>query len=207
MAESDIYLVPQDPTSSDKIVPVTDVEIAQNGFKFDAISKYSTQRSYRATRHPLSSGENISDHVIRNPLRFSLTGVFSPYTLQSPIINSITGVGDFFDAPFGLSETTIVSELASFRAQAIETTRRQMRTLIEFGDNHTPLTIVGEEINLPNMVIVRIGDPKATDMGEARMPPVEFQQVRIASQVGEIADIISEEARRAGAGAFLELDR
>lgn len=197
--ESDIFLVPQDQTVASAIVPVSESNIVRNGYQFDAVTKYSTMRTYKTTKHPVSGGASISDHAYTQPLKFTLTGVLTPYNVKSPITNAIIGL-----ISGGGSDSSILGNLTSLNRAAIEQVRRKFKQLTEFGDRHTLLTIIGDQFQEANMVITRIGDPKGPDMGEAHIIRVDFIQIRVPTNAADIADIVSDDARDLGALAPLE---
>lgn len=47
---------------------------------FDAVTSYSKDFASRVTEHPLESGSNVTDHVIRENVRVKIRGVFSDYS-------------------------------------------------------------------------------------------------------------------------------
>lgn len=197
--ESDIFLVPQDQTIGSAIVPVSEANILVNGYQFDAVTKHSTMRRYRTTRHPVSGGASITDHAYTEPMKFTMTGVLTPYNVKSPTVNAIIGL-----VSGGGTDGSIFGNLTSLNRAAIEQVRRKFRQLTEFGDRHTLLTIIGGQLQEANMVITGIGDPKGPDMGEAHIIRVDFIQIRVPTTAADIADIVSADARDLGALAPLE---
>lgn len=47
---------------------------------FDAVMSYDQDYSSKVTEHPLESGGNVSDHIIRNNKKIKVKGVFSDYS-------------------------------------------------------------------------------------------------------------------------------
>ena len=54
---------------------------AANGdiFWFDAVTDYKVTLSSDVTSHPIESGANVADHVVRNNLKLNIAGLFSDY--------------------------------------------------------------------------------------------------------------------------------
>ena len=191
MAESDIFIVPQDQTINERLVVVTDSQRDGSGYKFDAVTRYRTQRSYKPTRHSVPSGSKITDHVTAEPIVFQLVGVLTPYNVVT-----IANVRSIFSGPIDSIEDALVDGANS----ALELVRRNRDQLIQFADEFTLLTVMGNEFQHPNMLITRIGDPKTPAMGDSYELTVSFSQIRVARQSSRIAPLISGDADALGGG-------
>ena len=197
MAESDIFIIPQDQAVTDKVVVVSEQQ-RNSGFQFDAVTKYRTRRVYRPTRHSVPSGASITDHVTREPVVFSLKGVITPYNVVSPIrtlavFQSEPALINLFD---GLVEAA---------TSAVETARENRDQLVQFADSFTLLTVLGNEFQHANMIITMVDDPKTTKLGDAYELTVSFRQIKIPRQAARIAPLVSDDALRLGGGAFSEV--
>lgn len=198
MAESDIAIIPQDQTVSDKVVVVTDFE-RRRGYSFDAVTRHATQRSYRPTRHSVPSGASITDHVTTDPVAFRLVGVLTPYNVISipTIARAFAGA---------VSGSAIISRLLERGAEtALDTTRKARDQLVQFADDHTLLTVMGDDFQHSNMIITRISDPRTPALGDSYELTVSFRQIRIPSQSSRIAPLISDDADALGGGAVQDV--
>jgi hypothetical protein len=193
MAESDIYIVPQDQTVSENLVVVNDAQRAA-GYQFDAVKRYRTKRTYRVTKHAVPSGLPINDHVTRDPVKFQLAGVITPYNVFTPeVATIIAGVSQgsansSFDALGAVAET------------ALEKARKNRDQLVQYADEFTLLTVMGDEFAHANMIITSIDDPKTPKMGDSYELTVSFEQVKIPQNAARIAPIIDEDADLLGGG-------
>lgn len=197
MAKSDIFIIPQDPTTSDRVVVVTDEQLA-SGFQFDAVTKYRTRRTYRPTRHSVPAGTPITDHVTREPILFSLVGVITPYNVVS-VVNPALALES--DADF----TDLLDLLGESAATAIELARKNRDQLVEFADKFTLLTIIGDEFQHSNMIITSVDDPRTPKLGDAYELTVSFRQIKIPNQAARVAPLVSSDALRLGAGSTQEV--
>ena len=197
MAKSDIFIIPQDPTTSDRVVVVTD-EQRESGFQFDAVEKYRTRRTYRPTKHSVPAGTPITDHVTRDPVMFALVGVITPYNTVS-VVNPALALEN--DPDF----TSLLDLLNESAATAIELVRKNRDQLVEFGDNFTLLTIIGDEFQHANMIITSVDDPRTPKLGDAYKLTVSFRQIKIPKQAARIEPLVAPDALRLGAGATAEV--
>ncbi len=198
MAESDIAIVPQDQTVSDKMVVVTESQ-RRRGYAFDAVTRYRTRRTYRPTRHSVPSGASITDHVSKDPIAFQLVGVLTPYNVVS-----LAGVSSAFS--IAGSGVSLLSQVLDRGAEtALEKTRRNRDQLIQFADEFTLLTIIGDEFQHANMIVTSVDDPRTVGLGDSYELTVSFRQIRIPKQSSRIAPLISEDADLLGGGAVQDV--
>lgn len=198
MAESDIAIIPQDQTVSDKMVVVTESQRFR-GYKFDAVTRYRTRRRYRPTKHSVPSGASITDHVSTDPIAFQLVGVLTPYNVVS-----LAGVSSAFSiAGSGVSSLSQILERGA--ESELEKTRRNRDQLIQFADEKTLLTVIGDEFQHANMIITSIDDPRTTALGDSYQLTVSFLQIRIPKQSSRIAPLISEDADFLGGGSVQDV--
>lgn len=75
------------------------------GIKVDGVITETTQVTMRVTTNPVESGANISDHIIEEPLRYSMTGVITDSPIGIEGITQLAGsVVDAVTGIFGQSE-------------------------------------------------------------------------------------------------------
>lgn len=193
MAESDIAIIPQDQTVSDRIVVVTDFE-RRRGYKFDAVRKYRTRRTYRPTKHSVPSGAAITDHVSTDPISFQLVGILTPYNAAD-----VSGFASLLFGAFA-GEGVLTDAIAVGAETELEATRRKRDQLIQFADEKTLLTVMGDEFQHANMIITSIDDPRTVGLGDAYELTISFKQIRIPVNVARIAPLISDDADFLGGG-------
>jgi len=77
------------------------------GIKVDGVITESTERTMRVTTNPVESGVNIADHVIQEPLRYSMTGVITDTPIGAAAFSQLAGsVVDAATGIFGESESS-----------------------------------------------------------------------------------------------------
>lgn len=193
MAESDIAIIPQDQTVSDRIVVVTESDRLR-GYKFDAVRKYRTRRTYRPTKHSVPSGAAITDHVSTDPISFQLVGLLTPYNAAD-----VSGFASLLFGAFA-SDNVVTDAIADSADTELEATRRKRDQLIQFADEKTLLTVMGNEFQHANMIITSIDDPRTVGLGDAYELTISFRQIRIPVNVARIAPLISDDADFLGGG-------
>lgn len=201
MAESDIFFIPQDQTVSSDIVVLSEAQLT-SGTQFNVVKKHSAQRTYRPTRHSVPSGSNITDHVAKDPILFSILGVITPHSVFSSVRGIVIGaLGS--DAEIA----ALQDALAEQTVQSAENAQRTRDQFVSFADNFTLMTVRGDDFQFPNMMFTRIGDPRTPDMGESYELTISMRQIRIARQAARIAPLIASDASKLGGGSRLEFDR
>ena len=75
------------------------------GIKIDGVITESTRRSAIVSSNPIENGSNISDHVIKEPMRYSMTGIITNTPIGSDAATQLFGsVVDVVTGIFGKSE-------------------------------------------------------------------------------------------------------
>jgi hypothetical protein len=202
MSESDIFFIPQDQTVSSDIVVLSEAQ-RTNGTQFDVVKKHSTQRTYRPTRHSVPSGSNITDHVAKDPILFSILGIITPHS----VFSSVRGIAQIGSLGSDAEIAALQDALAEQTVQSAENAQRTRDQFVSFADNFTLLTVVGDDFQHANMIITRVGDPRTPDMGESYELTISMRQIRIARQAARIAPLIASDASKLGGGSILEFDR
>ncbi len=191
MAETDIFIVPQDQTLNESKVVVTDFQ-KRRGYTFDAVIRYRTRRTYKVTRHSVPAGAAITDHVSKNPIEFQLVGFLTPYNVVS-----LAGSGTAFASAAG-GVTSLSRVLERGAATALELARRNRDQLVQLADNFTLLTVMGDEFQHANMMITSVDDPKTVALGDSYQLTVSFKQIRIPRSSSKVDPIVSDDAMKAG---------
>ena len=190
MAESDIFIVPQDQVAHTSMVVVTDFE-KRRGYQFDAVTRYDTRRTYKPTKHSVPSGSKITDHVTKEPIAFRLVGVLTPYNVLAT-----SGAAAALFGAFG--GDTVTDALAAAGESALERTRRNRDQLIQYADEFTLLTVMGGEFQHANMIITSISDPKTVGIGDSYELTVSFREIRVPRSSSTLEPVVSDDAMRAG---------
>lgn len=209
MANSDIFLITQEPTTTNNEVVVVE-NVPENGYQFDAVTKHTATYNTMVTQHPIAStdGEFVSDHAIHRPFLWSMTGVLTPYnvvsvaTVFSQLANDILLSGGIATGTGGVG--SVLDSLKASTDTAVETVQRKRDQLIQFDRKHTILTIFGSDFQYPNMVITGISIPRTPDLSNAFRVAVKFQQIRIAPQAIGIGKLTSVDADRLGSQVAVE---
>ncbi len=189
MAESDIFIIPQDQTVHTSLVNLTEAQRLAV-YRFDAVLRYVTRRRYKPTRHSVPSGSKISDHVSTDPIKFQLVGVLTPYNI------SLAGV------PIDTATPEVLDDIAN---SALELTRRKRDQFIQYADEKTLLTVVGNEFGHANMIITSISDPKTVGIGDSYELTVGFDQIRVPLSSARANKLVSEDADKLGSKTLREL--
>lgn len=189
MAESDIYIVPQDQTVHTSLVNLSEAQQLA-GYRFDAVLRYITRRRYKPTKHSVPSGSRITDHVSTEPIAFQLVGVLTPYNV------SLGGV------PIDTASVEVLDDIAN---SALELTRRKRDQFIQFADEKTLLTVVGDEFGHANMIITSISDPKTVGIGDSYELTVGFGQIRVPLSSTRLTTLVSEDADKLGSRSLREI--
>lgn len=198
MAESDILIIPQDQTVHTSKVNVTEAQ-QLSAYKFDAVLRYRTRHKYKPTRHPVPSGSNISDHVSTAPISFQLVGVITPYNdlSASSVAAALAGSPG--------ADTDVIDVIEGAANTALELARRKRDQFIQYGDEHTLLTVMSGEFQHANMVVTSVDDPKTTAHGDSYELTVSFEQIRVPLSSSRIAPVTSEDADKLGSRSLKDI--
>lgn len=101
------------------------------GIKVDGVITETTQRTMRVTSNPVEDGINISDHVIEEPLRYSMTGIITDTPLGVAAISQLSGgVVDAVTGIFGSSDESNVTRSNQAYLQLVELMRQRQRITV-----------------------------------------------------------------------------
>lgn len=90
------------------------------GITIDGIISENTNRSMRLTNNPLEDGSNVADHIITDPLTYTLEGVITdtPLGLEG-FTETVTGVVDTASGIFGASDASGQTRSQQIYAQLV----------------------------------------------------------------------------------------
>lgn len=144
----------------------------------DVLMDREPSLSSKVTENPVEDGFPVSDHVIRETLKLSLTAIFTP--------TPVTWLDMLGTNPYRLSEV--------------------MQALQDIYQKAEPITVTLPDAIYTDMVMTSCKLPRNLDDGYCLKVPLEFTHVRKAEQKQEDvpADSASDEA--AGKGGTTEID-
>lgn len=195
MSESDIFIIPQDQFIHTSLVVVSEAQ-QLSGYQFDAVTRYRTRRTYKPTRHSVPSGSNITDHVSKKPVKFQLVGVLTPYNVLTTASATVA-----LSNPLEI-DLDVIDDAAN---SALELARRNRDQLVQYADEITLLTVMGDEFQHANMIITSIDDPKTPAHGDSYELTVSFEQIRVPLSSSRIAPVTSEDADKLGSRSLKDL--
>ena len=76
------------------------------GISIDGVLTENTVRTFRMTSHPIESGENVADHIITEPLTYTMEGVITDTPFGFGKDDPSSGVKDSVSGIFGKSDPT-----------------------------------------------------------------------------------------------------
>jgi len=133
----------------------------------DIIINESASATVRVTENPVEFGANINDHIITEPMTFTVAGVVSDI--------SSSKVGQFLRAPSIFSKNTSKSKEA-------------WEELLEIQINKTPFTLVQGLKEYRNVVIISITESQDKDTSKGLFFTATMKEIIFAG-----AEIITEE--------------
>lgn len=127
--------------------------LEEGGLLLDAVIEESVQRSFEMTSFPIELGADITDHVIRKPRVYTMTGAVSDHPLYWPT--------DYFNTRGStrhLSAWSILEDLA---------------------DRREPFNVKGGFLDMPDMVIIDLVPRKTADTGDSLIFDAVLQEALI----------------------------
>ena len=102
------------------------------GITIDGVITENTVRQVRVTSNPVEDGVNISDHVIEEPLRYSMTGVVTDTPIGAAAFSEIGNtVIDLATGLFGQSESSGVTRSKQAYLELKELMRKRELITVE----------------------------------------------------------------------------
>lgn len=127
--------------------------------EFDATTEETHNWSNTVTSSPVEQGSNITDNILQNPRKVTLTGVIT----NAPIFTDATQPSSIDGSP----QETIVNRVFGLLSDLI--------------DKSDLITVYTRYKVYSNMAINSLNIPRSVGIGEAIVFTIEFQEVRIVS--------------------------
>lgn len=144
--------------------------------QFDAVLSDDLVASVDIVQYPIETGTPIADHIIYQPIRYTMTGAVSNNPLKVSITDftgALTNLVD--DNPFiAVGAGLFAGWLSGSNETRSSTT---LNTLLDFMYSGQVFTVDTGEITLNNMVIQRIGRSKDPENENGLIFVAELQQI------------------------------
>lgn len=144
--------------------------------QFDAVLSDDLDASVDIVQYPIETGRPIADHIIYQPIRYTMTGAVSNNPLKVSITDftgALTNLVD--DNPFiAVGAGLFAGWLSGSNETRSSTT---LNTLLDFMYSGQVFTVDTGEITLNNMVIRRIGRSKDPENENGLIFVAELQQI------------------------------
>lgn len=144
--------------------------------QFDAVLSDDLDASVNIVQYPIETGTPIADHIIYQPIRYTMTGAVSNNPLKVSITDftgALTNLVD--DNPFIAAGAGLFAGWLSGSNETRSSTT--LNTLLDFMYSGQVFTVDTGEITLNNMVIQRIGRSKDPENENGLIFVAELQQI------------------------------
>lgn len=144
--------------------------------QFDAVLSDDLDASVDIVQYPIETGTPIADHIIYQPIRYTMTGAVSNNPLKVSITDftgALTNLVD--DNPFIATGAGLFAGWLSGSNETRSSTT--LNTLLDFMYSGQVFTVDTGEITLNNMVIRRIGRSKDPENENGLIFVAELQQI------------------------------
>lgn len=144
--------------------------------QFDAVLSDDLDASVDIVQYPIETGTPIADHIIYQPIRYTMTGAVSNNPLKVTITDftgALTNLVD--DNPFIAAGAGLFAGWLSGSNETRSSTT--LNTLLDFMYSGQVFTVDTGEITLNNMVIQRIGRSKDPENENGLIFVAELQQI------------------------------
>ena len=144
--------------------------------QFDAVLSDDLDASVDIVQYPIETGTPIADHIIYQPIRYTMTGAVSNNPLKVSITDFtgvLTNLVD--DNPFIAAGAGLFAGWLSGSNETRSSTT--LNTLLDFMYSGQVFTVDTGEITLSNMVIQRIGRSKDPENENGLIFVAELQQI------------------------------
>ena len=144
--------------------------------QFDAVLSDDLDASVDIVQYPIETGTPIADHIIYQPIRYTMTGAVSNNPLKVSITDftgALTNLVD--DNPFIAAGAGLFAGWLSGSNETRSSTT--LNTLLDFMYSGQIFTVDTGEITLNNMVIQRIGRSKDPENENGLIFVAELQQI------------------------------
>lgn len=144
--------------------------------QFDAVLSDDLDASVDIVQYPIETGTPIADHIIYQPIRYTMTGAVSNNPLKVSVTDftgALTNLVD--DNPFIAAGAGLFAGWLSGSNETRSSTT--LNTLLDFMYSGQVFTVDTGEITLNNMVIQRIGRSKDPENENGLIFVAELQQI------------------------------
>jgi hypothetical protein len=144
--------------------------------QFDAVLSDDLDASVDIVQYPIETGTPIADHIIYQPIRYTMMGAVSNNPLKVSITDftgALTNLVD--DNPFIAAGAGLFAGWLSGSNETRSSTT--LNTLLDFMYSGQVFTVDTGEITLNNMVIQRIGRSKDPENENGLIFVAELQQI------------------------------
>ena len=144
--------------------------------QFDAVLSDDLDATVDIVQYPIETGTPIADHIIYQPIRYTMTGAVSNNPLKVSITDFtgvLTNLVD--DNPFIAAGAGLFAGWLSGSNETRSSTT--LNTLLDFMYSGQVFTVDTGEITLNNMVIQRIGRSKDPENENGLIFVAELQQI------------------------------
>lgn len=144
--------------------------------QFDAVLSDDLDARVDIVQYPIETGTPIADHIIYQPIRYTMTGAVSNNPLKVSITDftgALTNLVD--DNPFIAAGAGLFAGWLSGSNETRSSTT--LNTLLDFMYSGQVFTVDTGEITLNNMVIQRIGRSKDPENENGLIFVAELQQI------------------------------
>lgn len=144
--------------------------------QFDAVLSDDLDASVDIVQYPIETGTPIADHIIYQPIRYTMTGAVSNNPLKVSITDftgALTNLVD--DNPFIAAGAGLFAGWLSGSNETRSSTT--LNTLLDFMYSGQVFTVDTGEITLNNMVIQRVGRSKDPENENGLIFVAELQQI------------------------------
>lgn len=144
--------------------------------QFDAVLSDDLDASVDIVQYPIETGTPVADHIIYQPIRYTMTGAVSNNPLKVSITDftgALTNLVD--DNPFIAAGAGLFAGWLSGSNETRSSTT--LNTLLDFMYSGQVFTVDTGEITLNNMVIQRIGRSKDPENENGLIFVAELQQI------------------------------
>lgn len=144
--------------------------------QFDAVLSDDLDASVDIVQYPIETGTPIADHIIYQPIRYTMTGAVSNNPLKVSITDFTGALANLVDDnPFIAAGAGLFAGWLSGSNETRSSTT--LNTLLDFMYSGQVFTVDTGEITLNNMVIQRIGRSKDPENENGLIFVAELQQI------------------------------
>jgi len=150
----------------------------------DASIREQHGRKTTATQVPIESGENASDHIIKNPLGVEITGIISDTPiggLQGLLAEAGSSVAASLVPPIGIIAGATAFALFSALVGSKRPSVQAYAQLLQLQDQGEPLDVITSLFRYPKMYITEVSVPRDPGTGQCLLFTVTLSQLLITS--------------------------